>query len=317
MQIGQFTDNARSPIIAFDFDGTITQENTYPHCGQLRKYVKEVFDMLYKHGVKIVVWTCRETNDKNMIQFLCNNDIVYHAINSSIEFAPFDYESRKIYAHMYVDDRAFGFDENDEEIMIKIYVDFMSKNTNRQYTDILHDVNIIKYGEYKDMVDRSLLSLPHIFYTDGGCWCGNRIGAWAYIELKYRNDDKPIRLASQSCDDTTNNRMELTAAIEAIKSTPHGSTVTIYTDSGYVAKGFHDPSYLAKWCKNGWKATKGSVSNIDLWKIILKLMDNYTIKFILLAGGHGKDPDPINVKWNNMVDKMCSIKMRERLEELK
>lgn len=137
----RFTDSAEVPIIAWDFDGTINVggEGTYPICGKPRKYAKEVMNILHLIGVKNVMWTSRdiaynqddgEIHDHvtPMIKFLNANDIKYHAINKSVQFAPYPYNGRKIYAHMYIDDRAFGWKEHDFimlEVLMHICIDIL------------------------------------------------------------------------------------------------------------------------------------------------------------------------------------------------
>lgn len=108
-------DNTKMPIIAFDFDGTITKGDTYPTIQPLRQYAKEVIDFLRLCGIKVIIWTTRDKDDKGndditpMVDFLACNGIEYDGINKVIEFSPWVYESRKIYAHMYVDDKAYGW----------------------------------------------------------------------------------------------------------------------------------------------------------------------------------------------------------------
>jgi uncharacterized protein (DUF427 family) len=128
----KFQDSAIAPIIAWDFDGmiNINGEDSYPECGEVRKYARDVMNLLHEIGVKNVIWTSRyvayNQDEKKlydhitpMIEFLDSNDIHYDAINKSVQFAPYAYNGRKIYAHMYVDDRAFGWEESDS-IMLDI-----------------------------------------------------------------------------------------------------------------------------------------------------------------------------------------------------
>ncbi len=118
----RFKDSAELPIIAIDFDDTINVNgsDTYPECGTVRLWAKEVINFMHKLGIKIVIWTSRDVaynqDEKKMydhmspmIDWLDANDIHYDAINKSIQFAPYAYNGRKVYAHMYVDDRSFGW----------------------------------------------------------------------------------------------------------------------------------------------------------------------------------------------------------------
>ena len=128
----KYIDNSLAPIIAFDFDDTINIKggSIFPECGEVRKYAKEVINFLHDVGCKIVIWTSRDVaynqDEKKMYDhitpmtnFLDQNEIEYDAINKSIQFAPFAYNGRKVYAHLYIDDRAFGWYEHDN-IMIDV-----------------------------------------------------------------------------------------------------------------------------------------------------------------------------------------------------
>lgn len=132
MQKMRYKDSAEAPIIAFDFDGTvnINGEDCYPKCGELRPFADDVINFLTAIGCKVVMWTSRDVayNQDNyvvydhfteMINFLKDNNVNYSAINKSIQFAPYYYNGRKIYAHLYVDDRAFGWRDTDD-VMIKV-----------------------------------------------------------------------------------------------------------------------------------------------------------------------------------------------------
>lgn len=137
----KFRDSAPMPIIAIDFDDTINigGSNTYPECGKIRPYCKCVFDFMSKLGIKIVIWTSRDMaynqDEKKtydhltpMLKFLDENKIHYDAINKSIQFAPYAYNGRKVYAHMYVDDRAFGWygnEDGNDHIMLDVLEEFL------------------------------------------------------------------------------------------------------------------------------------------------------------------------------------------------
>lgn len=129
-----FIDNSVAPIIAIDFDGTICIGDGYPdpHGGQLRPYAKEVINFLYDVGVKVVIWTNRKNvkgtdiKDKLLMkEWLDEMGIKYHTVNDSTQFAPFKYYGRKLYAHMFVDDRGYGWDDHNKYIMVHVLCDFL------------------------------------------------------------------------------------------------------------------------------------------------------------------------------------------------
>ena len=98
-------------------------------------------------------------------------------------------------------------------------------------------------------------------YTDGACSGNPGIGGWGAIILV--DDKKPIYLKGGS-QDTTNNKMELTAAIESLKFFSISSKIQIFTDSKYVKNGIE--TWINNWKKNGWKtSSKKIVKNKDLW----------------------------------------------------
>ena len=130
-----FIDNSIAPIIAIDFDNTIFIGDSYPdpHGGRLRPYIKEVINFMYDVGIKVVIWTNRKNvkgtdiKDKLLMkQWLDELGIKYHTVNDSTEFAPFKYYGRKLYAHMFVDDRAYGFNYSDQYIMLKVLYEFLT-----------------------------------------------------------------------------------------------------------------------------------------------------------------------------------------------
>lgn len=153
--------------------------------------------------------------------------------------------------------------------------------------------------------------MPKVFYTDGGCHneSGNLkgIGSWAFVE--YDEDSDEVIIYARKVLDTTNNRTEMLAIINAILSCDIGTEVHIISDSGYVVKGYTHPSYLDKWISTGWRTSNNKpVSNIDLWQKILVLSYHYNLKFTLVRG-HMKDKNPIHAYWNSLVDRACTIMM--------
>lgn len=147
-------------------------------------------------------------------------------------------------------------------------------------------------------------------YTDGGCNNnGNNkqipanMGAWAYVE--YSNNDT-VTVYAGRVPNSTNNRTEMMAIIMAIKSCDLGDKIRIYTDSGYVEKGWNDPNYLAKWMYNGWLTSRGKpIENKDLWEQLLQVRQAHNFQLILIKG-HGKNHNKEHNKWNNIVDHACS-----------
>lgn len=98
-------------------------------------------------------------------------------------------------------------------------------------------------------------------YADGACRGNPGPGGWGVL-LQYNGKEKEL-FGGEA--ETTNNRMELTAAIQALESLTQPCSVCLVTDSSYVAKGIAE--WLPNWIKRGWKtASKEPVKNIDLWQ---------------------------------------------------
>ncbi|MBP3442255.1 MAG: ribonuclease HI [Clostridia bacterium] len=123
-------------------------------------------------------------------------------------------------------------------------------------------------------------------FTDGACSGNPGPGGWGAI-LRYKGTDKEISGGEKQ---TTNNRMELTAVIEALKLLKEPCEVTLWTDSKYVADGL-GKGWAAGWKKNGWKkADKKPALNPDLWDELLNLNDRHTIT-IQWIKGHASHPE--------------------------
>ena len=123
-------------------------------------------------------------------------------------------------------------------------------------------------------------------YTDGSCIQNPGNGGWAAIML-INNEKKAI---SGFKKNTTNNQMELMAAIEALKKIPIGEEVQIYTDSKYVKIGITE--WIEKWSQNNWKtSSKKKVKNLELWKELSSISKKHKIKWLWIKGHAG---DPIN-----------------------
>ncbi|NDE91315.1 MAG: ribonuclease HI [Alphaproteobacteria bacterium] len=120
-------------------------------------------------------------------------------------------------------------------------------------------------------------------YTDGACSGNPGPGGWGAI-LRYGDKTKEI---SGSEAETTNNRMELMAAIMALESLTRTCTVDLYTDSEYVRGGM--TSWIKKWKTDGWKK-KGGLKNADLWQRLDAIATKHDVKFHWVKG-HAGHPD--------------------------
>ena len=120
-------------------------------------------------------------------------------------------------------------------------------------------------------------------YTDGACSGNPGIGGWGVVILI--KDNKPIHLFGGS-KNTTNNQMELTAAIEALKYFSNKSELNIFTDSQYVKNGIE--SWINNWKKNGWKtSSKKQVKNKELWIELEEQIKKHDVKWQWIRGHTG------------------------------
>ncbi len=125
--------------------------------------------------------------------------------------------------------------------------------------------------------------MKHVtIHTDGGCEPNPGPGGWAAVlEM-----DGYVRELSGGSPATTNNRMEMRAAIEALRSLPERSKVELFTDSQYLRKGVCE--WLKGWKARGWKtAAKEPVKNQDLWQQLDQLVAEHTISWRWLKGHAG------------------------------
>lgn len=137
-------------------------------------------------------------------------------------------------------------------------------------------------------------------YTDGACSGNPGPGGWAAI-LKVGSFEKEI---SGFESDTTNNRMELMAAIKGLSELNRPCKVNLYSDSAYLVKAFNE-KWLDNWQKNGWRnAAKQPISNSDLWQELLKLATEHTIKWIWIKG-HADNP------YNNRCDELAVQEIKD------
>lgn len=120
-------------------------------------------------------------------------------------------------------------------------------------------------------------------YTDGSCKQNPGPGGWGAV-LVYQG--REVELSGGQAD-TTNNRMELTAVIEALQKLREPCQVTLTTDSKYVSDGI-SKGWAASWKARGWKkADKSPALNPDLWGTLLDLCEVHTVEFVWVKGHAG------------------------------
>lgn len=123
-------------------------------------------------------------------------------------------------------------------------------------------------------------------FTDGACSGNPGPGGYAAI-LRYKEQEKEIFGALK---ETTNNRMELTAVIMALKTLKEPCEVEIFSDSKYVVDSFKK-GWIDNWQKNGWKTSnRKPVLNVDLWKELLVLLKVHDVTFFWVKG-HNAHPE--------------------------
>jgi ribonuclease HI len=137
-----------------------------------------------------------------------------------------------------------------------------------------------------------------VIYTDGGCRGNPGIGGWG-VWLRYGDHDKKMKGTEK---DTTNNRMELTAAIKALETIKSKDIdIDLYTDSKYVMNGIKD--WIKGWKAKGWKtAAKKPVKNVDLWQRLDELNGTHTVHWHWVKGHSGNEG-------NDMADALANQAM--------
>ena len=121
-------------------------------------------------------------------------------------------------------------------------------------------------------------------WTDGACSGNPGPGGWGAI-LRYGEHERQLKGGEPL---TTNNRMELTAAIEALEALKRSCAVSVHTDSQYLRGGVTE--WLSAWRKNGWRtAAKKPVKNEDLWRRLAAAADRHDIRWIWVRGHAGDE----------------------------
>ena len=131
-------------------------------------------------------------------------------------------------------------------------------------------------------------------FTDGACLGNPGPGGWGAL-LRYGDNEKKIYGGDRL---TTNNRMELMAAIEALASLKETSRVILTTDSQYVRQGI--TSWMDNWKRRGWKtANKKPVKNVDLWQRLEKEASSHEVEWMWVKGHSGH-------RENEMADQLAN-----------
>ncbi len=135
-------------------------------------------------------------------------------------------------------------------------------------------------------------------YTDGACSGNPGPGGWAAI-LQHGEHERELTGGEAQ---TTNNRMELTAAAEALKALREPCEVDLHTDSAYLHRAFKE-RWVDRWQRNGWKtASKKPVENQDLWKELIEQSKRHRINWVKVKG-HADD------ELNNRADRLAVAAM--------
>ena len=136
-------------------------------------------------------------------------------------------------------------------------------------------------------------------YTDGGADPNPGPGGWGAVLLW--QDAERQELSGGTGEKTTNNRMELTAAIEAIGSLEKPARIVLYTDSTYLKQGI--TTWMPAWRRAGWKRKSGALKNVDLWKALAGMVDRHRIDWRWVKGHAGN-------RWNERADELASAAVR-------
>jgi ribonuclease HI len=141
-------------------------------------------------------------------------------------------------------------------------------------------------------------------YSDGGADPNPGIGGWAAV-LRYGGHEKVL---TGNHPKTTNNRMELQAAIGALTALKRPSQVEFHTDSEYVRKGI--TQYIEKWAADNWRRGKKAIPNADLWQELWSLVQQHEIEWHWVKGHSG---DPLNERVDELA-RQARLKITPKIE---
>lgn len=137
-------------------------------------------------------------------------------------------------------------------------------------------------------------------YTDGACSGNPGPGGWAAL-LRHGEHQKVVSGGERM---STNNRMELTAALESLRALKQPCRVRLHTDSAYLHNAF-TKGWLDKWRRNGWKtSSKKPVENQDLWEALVEVSSRHEVTWVKVKG-HADN------ELNNLVDELAVAAMEE------
>ena len=150
-------------------------------------------------------------------------------------------------------------------------------------------------------MDKKEESKAVVIYTDGACRGNPGPGGWG-VSLRYNGTKKSLYGGDEQ---TTNNRMELMAAIQGLESLKRSCSINLYTDSKYVLEGV--TKWMVNWKKRNWTtAAKKPVKNVELWKRLDAAVDNHDINWVWVKGHSGDEG-------NEMADALANQGIDEML----
>ncbi len=145
-----------------------------------------------------------------------------------------------------------------------------------------------------------------LIYTDGACSGNPGPGGWGAV-LMYGEHRREL---SGYMPETTNNRMEVYAAIQALDQLKQPCRVTLHSDSAYLVNAI-EKGWLDNWQRNGWKtASKQPVENQELWRLLITLMRIHEVRFVKVRG-HADN------EWNNRCDALATGEIKQHAAQAK